>query len=368
MERRAVIAESRLSARSRSASTRHANMNSMTSKLRRRRRAGAAFAGTGAQASPRWTIVGADVADGTGSALRRVNVRVVNDRIVSVGSGAPQSGDTVVAGAGLVVAPGFIDIHNHSADELANDPAAATQVAQGITTAVVGPDGGSPWPIGEYLTERRRSPAALNVAAFAGHATIRRVVMGDDFKRPARRRRGRADGDARRSGDARRRRGAVERSRVRSRRLRRDERARRALESRGAVRRRLHVAHPRRSGQELRGVSRGDRDRRARRHRRADLAHQARHGRRVAQGRGGDRADRGGEKARRRRHRGRVSVQRLELHDHRARPRQALRLPAERREGARRRRRGGERADRQARGAPGVRVQDARRRRERAQR
>jgi len=143
--------------------------------------------GTRAQA-PRgsWIIVGADVADGTGSGLRRVNVRVVNDRIVSVGSGGPQSGDAVVAGTGKVVAPGFIDIHNHSADELANDPAAATQVAQGITTAVVGPDGGSPWPIGEYLTERRRSPAALNVAAFAGHATIRRVVMGDDFKRPAR--------------------------------------------------------------------------------------------------------------------------------------------------------------------------------------
>src|SRR6185295_4570046 len=84
------------------------------------------------------------------------------------------------------VAPGFIDIHNHSAEELANDPAAATQVAQGITTIVVGPDGESPWPIGEYLAERRRSPAAVNVAAFAGHATVRRLVMGDDFKRAAR--------------------------------------------------------------------------------------------------------------------------------------------------------------------------------------
>ena len=133
-----------------------------------------------------WIIVGGDVADGSGNPLRHVNVRIVDDRIVAVSSGAPQTGDTVVAATGLVVAPGFIDIHNHSSDELANDPAAATQVAQGITTAVVGPDGGSPWPIGAYLTERRRNPAALNVAAFAGHATIRRLVMGDDFKRPAR--------------------------------------------------------------------------------------------------------------------------------------------------------------------------------------
>ena len=143
--------------------------------------------GPAAQVNGRgWTIVGADLADGSGKALRRANVRFVGDRVVSVGAGAPQRGDTVVNGAGLVVAPGFIDIHNHSAGELANDPAAATQVAQGITTLVVGPDGGSPWPIGEFLAERRRNPAAVNVAAFAGHATVRRLVLGDDFRRPAR--------------------------------------------------------------------------------------------------------------------------------------------------------------------------------------
>jgi len=132
------------------------------------------------------TIVGADVADGTGAALRRANVRVAGGRIASVGNAAPENSDTVVDGAGLVVAPGFIDIHNHSAEGLAGEPAAASQIAQGITTLVVGPDGGSPWPIGEYLAERRRNPATANVATFVGHATIRRQVMGDDFKRLAR--------------------------------------------------------------------------------------------------------------------------------------------------------------------------------------
>jgi len=132
------------------------------------------------------TIVGADVADGTGAALRRANVRVAGGRIASVGNAAPENGETVVDGAGLVVAPGFIDIHNHSAEGLAGEPAAASQIAQGITTLVVGPDGGSPWPIGEYLAERRRNPATANIATFVGHATIRRQVMGDDFKRVAR--------------------------------------------------------------------------------------------------------------------------------------------------------------------------------------
>jgi len=105
-----------------------------------------------------WTIVGADLADGTGAPLRKANVRIVGDRIAAVGSVTPRRGDTVVDGKGLVVAPGFIDIHNHSASELTSDPAAESQVAQGITTVVLGPDGGSPWPIGESLAERRRRP------------------------------------------------------------------------------------------------------------------------------------------------------------------------------------------------------------------
>jgi len=130
------------------------------------------------------TIVGGELADGTGAALRRANVRIVNDRIVGAGQDVkPLAGDTVIEAAGLVVAPGFIDIHNHSASELASEPAAASQVAQGITTVVLGPDGGSPWPIGEYLDERRRSPASVNVALMVGHATVRRLIMRDDYKR-----------------------------------------------------------------------------------------------------------------------------------------------------------------------------------------
>ena len=139
------------------------------------------------EAAPRtWTISGGEVADGSGGPLRRANVRIAGDRIVAVGDVKPEAGEMVVDAKGLVVAPGFIDIHNHSTNELTKDPAAETQVAQGITTIVVGADGSSPWPIADYLAELRQHPAALNVAVMVGHATIRRRVMGDDYKRPAR--------------------------------------------------------------------------------------------------------------------------------------------------------------------------------------
>ena len=142
---------------------------------------------TRAQTAPHgWTIVGGQLADGSGGQLRRADVRIAGARIVAVGRVAPRPDDVVIDAHGLVVAPGFIDIHNHSSGELANDPAAETQVAQGITTVVLGPDGSSPWPIGEYLAERRQHPAAVNAAVMVGHATVRRLVMKDDYKRAAR--------------------------------------------------------------------------------------------------------------------------------------------------------------------------------------
>jgi N-acyl-D-amino-acid deacylase len=106
------------------------------------------FIGSGllAQSDPRaWTIVGAQIADGSGRPLRQANVRIAGGRIAAVGSVDPRPGDSVVDAKGLIVAPGFIDIHNHSSSELAADPAAESQVAQGITTVVLGPDGSSPW-------------------------------------------------------------------------------------------------------------------------------------------------------------------------------------------------------------------------------
>lgn len=130
-------------------------------------------------------IVGATIIDGSGRPAFRANLRIVGDRIRDIGPFAPRPDETVIEARGLVVAPGFIDIHNHSESGLATEPTAASQVSQGITTLALGPDGDSPWPVAEYLAEREDHPAAVNVLTFVGHATLREQVMKNDTNRKA---------------------------------------------------------------------------------------------------------------------------------------------------------------------------------------
>jgi len=148
------------------------------------------FSALHAQAQPAkpasWVIVDAQVADGTGRPLRAANVRIAGDRITRVGNFRPRKDEQVIHAEHLVLAPGFIDIHNHSTQGLDKDPLAETQISQGITTVVLGADGESPWPIAEFLQKQRQAPPALNLMVLVGHATVRRKVMGDDYRRPAR--------------------------------------------------------------------------------------------------------------------------------------------------------------------------------------
>lgn len=134
-------------------------------------------------------ISGGTLIDGRGGApVPDAAVLVEDDHIAAVG---PRRGIKIPKGArvidarGQVIAPGFIDMHNHSGGGLNTDPEAVTQVSQGITTVVLGQDGGSEFPVGEYLAKLERSPVALNVVTFVGHATLRTRVMGRDTNRAA---------------------------------------------------------------------------------------------------------------------------------------------------------------------------------------
>ena len=78
-------------------------------------------------------IINAQLADGTGAPFREGALRIRDNRIASIGKLSPAPGERILDAHGLVLAPGFIDIHNHSIEGLDSDPLAETQIAQGIT-------------------------------------------------------------------------------------------------------------------------------------------------------------------------------------------------------------------------------------------
>src|SRR6185295_17354415 len=132
-----------------------------------------------------WLIRDATLVDGTGTPGRLASVRVYADRIAAVGPLQPQAGERIVTGKGLVLAPGFIDTHSHHDDGFEKDRAVFAAVSQGITTVVVGQDGGSSFPLAPFFAGLERNPVAVNVASYVGHGTLRSQVMGSDFQRPA---------------------------------------------------------------------------------------------------------------------------------------------------------------------------------------
>ncbi|MEQ1644330.1 MAG: D-aminoacylase [Pyrinomonadaceae bacterium] len=126
----------------------------------------------------------ASVIDGTGKPAFRGDVRIKDGKIAKIGKVKASKDDEVIDASGLVLAPGFIDIHNHSETGLLREGTAGNQVSQGITTLLVGPDGGSPWPLAEYFT-KLNGKIAVNVGAFIGHAEVRSQILKEDYKRVA---------------------------------------------------------------------------------------------------------------------------------------------------------------------------------------
>ena len=130
-------------------------------------------------------ITGGTIIDGTSAARRTADVALRDGRVVLVSRTplATSRARRVIDARGLIVAPGFIDLHAHLEPILAM-PDAQSHVRQGVTLALGGPDGGGPWPFGAYLDSVRARGLGMNVAFLAGHNSIRRAVMGTENRAP----------------------------------------------------------------------------------------------------------------------------------------------------------------------------------------
>ncbi len=135
--------------------------------------------------TPGLLFLDARVVDGTGAPARTADLRVRGDTIAAVGELTAGEGDEVVRAGGRVLAPGFIDTHSHHDVGIFEYRDVRAAVNQGVTTVVVGQDGGSHRPLAGFFASLRETPPAVNVASFAGHGTIRRQAMGGDYRREA---------------------------------------------------------------------------------------------------------------------------------------------------------------------------------------
>lgn len=118
-----------------------------------------------------------DVFDGQHPGFHQLDIAVKGERIVRIAPHIRAKAKRIIDAAGLVVSPGFIDLHAHL-EPLTLDPEAQSHIRQGVTTALGGPDGGGPLRIGSYLDSLKALGIGLNTAYLIGHNTVRNHVMG----------------------------------------------------------------------------------------------------------------------------------------------------------------------------------------------
>ncbi|HXG89268.1 MAG TPA: amidohydrolase family protein [Vicinamibacterales bacterium] len=121
---------------------------------------------------------GGRIVDGTASPWYRGDIAIVGDTIVQIAPRIEAPAGRVIDVSGMVVAPGFIDIHTHARRGIFEVPTADNYVRQGVTTLVEGPDGGSDVPLGPFLATVAATRFTPNFASFIGQGSVRSAVMG----------------------------------------------------------------------------------------------------------------------------------------------------------------------------------------------
>jgi N-acyl-D-amino-acid deacylase len=122
------------------------------------------------------------IIDGSGSPAFFGDVAIKDGHIAAVGKIEGAAAKEIDA-HGLIVAPGFIDVHTH-AEDVESMPSAENFLRMGVTTLVLGNCGGSRLNIGDFFRELEQKKFSPNVATLIGHGSVRRRAMGGSFDRP----------------------------------------------------------------------------------------------------------------------------------------------------------------------------------------
>ncbi len=149
-------------------------------------------------------ITGGMVIDGTGAAAITADVGIIGDQVVEMGSLRDNGSKRLIDATGMIVCPGFIDIHSHTDLSLLVNPKAESKIRQGVTTEVAGQDGESLAPLTDtqlqglqegygaryevdinwkdftgLFATLKKNQIGVNFISFVGQGTIRRLVVGN---------------------------------------------------------------------------------------------------------------------------------------------------------------------------------------------
>lgn len=154
-------------------------------------------------------IIGGRIYDGSGRPGIISDLGIKNGKLAALGNLKNKSAKRKIDVTGMAVAPGFIDFHSHSDEELLLSDEAQSKIRQGVTTEIIGQDGGSVAPLTEkmraawsenlkanygieidwrdlagYFQRLEKSGIITNVASMVGQGSLREYVVGED-NRPA---------------------------------------------------------------------------------------------------------------------------------------------------------------------------------------
>jgi len=123
------------------------------------------------------------VYDGSGKVPKFADIGIKDEVIVKIGDLSKAKANKRIDATNLSVAPGFIDIHAHL-EPLVDLSDCESMLRQGVTTAIGGPDGSSPWPFDSYLKTLDSIGIGMNVGYLVGHNEVRRNIMKLDNRAP----------------------------------------------------------------------------------------------------------------------------------------------------------------------------------------
>lgn len=118
------------------------------------------------------------IIDGSGNSWYYGDIAIKEGKILSMGKQLPHMAIKTINATGLIVAPGFIDVHTHIEGDDAKNPTADNFIYDGVTTVITGNCGSSYVDIDRYLRWIDSLKLSVNVASLIGHSDIRKKVMG----------------------------------------------------------------------------------------------------------------------------------------------------------------------------------------------